>query len=102
MNEERKNNQQPFIEVKDTDDKFITSMIRNITEIKNLITELKAEYTIVNLRTKQKIEEYQLKNGVEDIATGITHNQRLIVLKKLIVKNKKRQNSTKRNKTPKK
>ena len=102
LNEERKNKLQPFIEVKDTDDKFVTSMIRNITEIKNLITELKAEYTIVNLRTKQKIEEYQLKNGVEDTATGITHNQRLMVLKKLIVKNKKRQNSTKRNKTPKK
>ena len=100
LNEERKNKLQPFIEVKDTDDKFVTSMIRNITEIKNLITELKAEYTIVNLRTKQKIEKYQLNNGVEDTATGITHNQRLMVLKKLIVKNKKRQNSTKRNKTP--
>ena len=54
------------------------------------------------LDVKLLIEEYQLKNGVEDTATGITHNQRLIVLKKLIVKNKKRQNSTKRNKTPKK
>ena len=56
----------------------------------------------VDYQSLSRLVEYQLKNGVEDTSTGITHNQRLMVLKKLIVKNKKRQNSTKRNKTPKK
>ena len=73
-------------------------MIRNITEIKDLMKELKIEYKTINTNTKLKINEYQKKNGIEETTTnGLTYQQRIIILKKLYVESRKR--PTNRNKS---
>lgn len=88
LNNKRKRDGQPFIEIKETDNKFITKMIRNITEIKDLMKQIKVEYKTINQNTKLKINQYQKKNGIEETTTiGLTYQQRIIVLKKLYVGN---------------
>ena len=98
LNYNRKVAGQPFIEIKDTDNKFLTKMVRNITEIKDLMKELKIEYKTINTNTKLKINEYQQKKGIEEVTTiGLTYQQRVIILKKLYVESRKR--PTNRNKS---
>lgn len=100
LNYNRKVAGQPFIEIKDTDNKFLTKMVGNLTEIKDLMKELKIEYKTINRNTKLKINEYQQKNGIEETTTiGLTYQQRVIILKKLYVESRKR--PTNRNKSKK-
>lgn len=59
-------------------------MVRNITEIKNLLNELGLKYVKLNQDTIKKIKKYQRQNKIEDVT--LTLNQSKIVLKKLIVR----------------
>ena len=79
----------PFRRIVDSDVKFITSIVRNVTEIKSLLNELGLEYTKLNLETIQKIKKYQKNNGIENIPLAL--NQTKIVKKDLIVRNKKKE-----------
>ncbi len=92
LNEERKQNGLIFREVKESDDRFITGIVRNVTEIKEILKDLKVEYTILTNKTKEKIKLYQFLQQVEEVTTnGLTFNSRIIVLKKLIVDTKKKE-----------
>lgn len=88
LNEKREERGLPFRRIVDSDVKFITSIIRNVTEIKNLLNKLGLEYTKLNLETIQKIKKYQKNNGIENIPLAL--NQTKIVKKDLIVRNKKK------------
>ena len=88
LNEERRNNHQPFINVKDIDTKFVTRMVMNILDIKQTLNEMDLQFTRLNQKTIQNIKKYQERNG-EDI-TPIVEHQTRIVMKKLIVKNKRK------------
>ena len=88
LNEQRRNNHQPFINVKDVDTKFVTRMVMNVFDIKQTLNELDLQFTRLNQKTIQNIKKYQERNG-EDI-TPIVEHQTRIVMKKLIVKNKRK------------
>ena len=62
-------------------------MVRNITEIKDLLNELGLKYTKLNKATIEKIKKYQKKNEIEDVT--LTLNQTKIVKKDLIVRKNK-------------
>lgn len=65
--------------------------MRNTTEIKEILKELKVEYTILTNKTKEKIKDYQVSQEVAETTTnGLTFNSRIIALKKLIVVTKKK------------
>ena len=68
--------------------KFVTSILRNVTEIKSLLNELGLEYTKLNKETIEKIKKYQKKNGIKNVPLVL--NQTKIVKKELIVKKKKK------------
>lgn len=90
LNEEREEKFLPYIKIRDTDDRFITSIIRNTTEMKEILKEMNVEYRIVKKHIKEKIKQYQIKNKIEEITTtGLTKNKRIIVLKKLTVQKKR-------------
>ena len=89
LNEEREERGLPFRKIVDSDVKFVTSILRNVTEIKSLLNELGLEYTKLNLETIQKIKKYQKNNGIENIPLAL--NQTKIVKKDLIVRNKKKE-----------
>lgn len=86
MKNEKKNGL-PFREIVDSDITFVTSMVRNITEIKDLLNELGLKYTKLNKATIEKIKKYQKKNEIEDVT--LTLNQTKIVKKDLIVRKNK-------------
>ena len=88
LNDEKKRQGLPFREIKDTDNKFITGIVRNTTEIKEILKDLKAEYSILTNKTKEKIKQYQISKNIEETASSLTFNSRVIVLKKLIVQAK--------------
>ena len=44
LNDEKKRQGLPFREIKDTDNKFITGIVRNTKEIKEILKDLKLEY----------------------------------------------------------
>ena len=88
LNEERKENGLPFREIVDSDIAFVSSMVRNITEIKDLLNELGLKYTKLGRPTIEKIKKYQKKNEIEDVT--LTLNQTKIVRKDLIVRKKKK------------
>lgn len=88
LNEERRNNHQPFINVKDIDTKFVTRMVMNVLDIKQTLNEMDLQFTRLNQKTIQNIKKYQERNG-EDIIPIVEHQTR-IVMKKLIVKNKRK------------
>lgn len=88
LNEERKENGLPFREIVDSDITFVSSMVRNITEIKDLLNELGLKYTKLGRPTIEKIKKYQKKNEIEDVT--LTLNQTKIVRKDLIVRKKKK------------
>ena len=88
LNEQRRNNHQPFINVKDVDTKFVTRMVMNVLDIKQTLNEMDLQFTRLNQKTIQNIKKYQERNG-EDI-TPIVEHQTRIVMKKLIVKNKRK------------
>lgn len=91
LNEERKEQDLIFKEIKETDDRFITGIVRNTTEIKEILKELGIEYTILTNKTKEKIKQYQLSQGIEEVTIiGLNLNARLIALKSLIVPTKKK------------
>lgn len=84
LNEDRKNKGLPFRQILDSDTAFVTSMVRNITEIRDLLNELGLKYVKLNQDTIKKIKKYQRQNKIEDVT--LTLNQSKIVLKKLIVR----------------
>lgn len=88
LNDEKKRQGLPFREIKDTDNKFITGIVRNTTEIKEILKDLKVEYSILTNKTKEKIKQYQISKNIEETASSLTFNSRVIVLKKLIVQAK--------------
>lgn len=88
LNEERKDNHQPFINVKDGDAKFVTRMVMNIVDIKQTLNEMDLQFTKLDKKTIQNIMKYQGQQG-EDI-TSILFLTNKIVMKKLIVKNKRK------------
>lgn len=91
LNEKRRQQGLIFREIKETDERFITGIVRNTIEIKEILKELKVEYTILTNKTKEKIKQYQISQEVAETTTsGLTFNSRIIVLKKLIVVTKKR------------
>lgn len=90
LNDERKQQGLPFREIKDTDNKFITGIIRNVREIQNILKDLNVEYMILNNKTKEKIKQYQILQQLEEVTiNNLTFNSRIIVLKNLIVVTKK-------------
>lgn len=90
LNEERKENFLSYIKIRDTADKFVTSIIRNTSEMREILKEMKLEYRIVNKNIKEKIKQYQTKNKVKEItSTTLTKNKRILVLKKLTVQKKR-------------
>ena len=86
MKNEKKNGL-PFREIVDSDITFVTSMVRNITEIKDLLNELGLKYTKLSKATIEKIKKYQKKNEIEYVT--LTLNQTKIVKKDLIVRKNK-------------
>lgn len=88
LNEERRKNHQPFINVKDIDTKFVTKIVMNIIEIKQVLNDLNLEFVRLNKKTIQNIKKYQEQNGEDP--TPITEHQTKIVMKKLIIKNKRK------------
>lgn len=88
LNDEKRRQGLPFREIKDTDNKFITGIVRNTTEIKEILKDLKVEYSILTNKTKEKIKQYQISKNIEETASSLTFNSRVIVLKKLIVQAK--------------
>ena len=88
LNEEREERGLPFRKIVDSDVKFVTSILRNVTEIKSLLNELGLEYTKLNKETIEKIKKYQKKNGIKNVPLVL--NQTKIVKKELIVKKKKK------------
>ena len=63
-------------------------MVMNVFDIKQTLNELDLQFTRLNQKTIQNIKKYQERNG-EDI-TPIVEHQTRIVMKKLIVKNKRK------------
>lgn len=91
LNEERRKQGLIFREIDENDESFITGIVRNATEIKEVLKELKIEYTILTNKTREKIKQYQLLQEIEQITIiGLNLNARLIALKNLIVDTKKK------------
>lgn len=88
LNEEREEKGLPFRKIVDSDVRFITSILRNVTEIKETLSNLGLEYTKLNKATISKIKKYQESNGIENVT--LTVNQTKIVKKDLIVRKKKK------------
>ncbi len=91
INEKRKEELQPFVEIREKDNVFISKMVRNLIEIKELMKKLKIGYRTLNKKTKDKITKYQEKNKIADVTTTtLTYRQKIIVLNKLYVSSKKK------------
>ena len=60
----------------------------NIIEIKQVLNDLNLEFVRLNKKTIQNIKKYQEQNGEDP--TPITEHQTKIVMKKLIIKNKRK------------
>ena len=87
LNQARKENGRPFIEVKDADTKFITGIVINVTEIRKTLDQLNIEFVRLNPKTIENIKNHQKQNKTE--ITPLSNNQTRIVLKDLIVKTPK-------------
>ena len=91
INEERKARGEFSRDIKDSDDSFIKTILRNITEIKELMKQNNIDYIIMNQKTKERIQRHQKKNKIEDFEDlHFNQNERVIILKKLYVRPKQR------------
>ena len=96
INEERKSRGEFSRDIKDSDDSFIKTILRNITEITDIMKQNNIDYIIMNRKTKEKIQRHQKKNKIEDFENlRFNPNERVIILKKLYVRPKRRKNKEK-------
>lgn len=96
INKERKSRGEFSRDIKDSDDSFIKTILRNITEITYIMKQNNIDYIIMNRKTKEKIQRHQKKNKIEDFENlRFNPNERVIILKKLYVRTKRRKNKEK-------
>ena len=91
INEERKSRGEFSRDITGSDDSFIKTILRNITEIKEIMKDHNIDYIIMNRKTKEKIQRHQKKNQIEDFENlHFNQNERVIILKKLYTRPKQR------------
>lgn len=96
INEERKLRGEFSRDITGSDDKFIKTVLPNIIEIKELMKQNNIDYIIMNRKTKEKIQRHQKKNQIEDFEDlHFNQNERVIILKKLYVRQKQRKKKKK-------
>ena len=99
INEKRKNNNEAFIKKTEKDCQFVSGIIRNVIEIRDLLDKLNLKYIRLNSNTIENIKEYE-KNKNSYSYRNLSYFQNRIVMKKLISvsKDEQKKNSHKNKK----